>query len=281
MRAITRISILPALALLLGACAGTALDEAEYMTPQGPEFERHLHANYVDMSRGEFNEQDFPDSDKFAERAIAAASGAAPAPEDPSRRDIPRKHRRELAEARDALMTAFANGVRETNPVMAARAQIMFDCWVQEQEESFQPEEIRACRDGFHRAMAEVNAPPVAEQLEDRGEARVYGIHFDFDSAAIRPVSEPVLQEIRAVLEASPLMKLRIEGHTDAVGTDAYNADLSERRAHSVVNWLVENGIAEERLEARGAGESEPVAGNDTAAGRAENRRVELEAWTN
>jgi outer membrane protein OmpA-like peptidoglycan-associated protein len=99
---------------------------------------------------------------------------------------------------------------------------------------------------------------------------------FDFDRATIRPDAAPVLEPLLAMLQTDPSMNIDIEGHTDWIGSDAYNQGLSQRRAQAVVNWLVSRGIARERISAVGQGESEPVATNDTAAGRQLNRRVEV-----
>ncbi|MCY7355418.1 MAG: OmpA family protein [Lysobacter sp.] len=105
----------------------------------------------------------------------------------------------------------------------------------------------------------------------------VYGIYFSFASAVIRPQSARVLQEIAATLAAHPDWTLRIDGHTDGVGGEAANLDLSRRRAAAVKDALVkQHGIAAGRLATGGLGESRPKAGNDTAEGRALNRRVEL-----
>jgi len=298
---ILRIAALVAAPLLLAACAGTSLKKAETTTPQGTEFDRQLHANYVSLSRSEFDEGDYRDSDQFAERALAAAAGTAPEPEALEKRDLPRKHSGELADARSNLMAAFANGAREADPAKAARAQAMYECWLQEQEENFQPDDIAACRDGFNAVISGIEVKPqpvaevapepapepvvpeseVAQELVTKGEARVYGINFDFNSDNLREDATPVLQDIQAVLEAKPDMNLRIEGHTDALGADTYNEDLSQRRAQSVVNWLVSNGIDAVRLEAKGMGETQPVADNGTKEGRAENRRVELKTRAN
>jgi outer membrane protein OmpA-like peptidoglycan-associated protein len=105
----------------------------------------------------------------------------------------------------------------------------------------------------------------------------VYGIYFKFARADIRPVSEPVLKEIAAVLKNNPDWKLSIVGHTDNVGGDSSNLDLSRRRSQSVKAALVERyGIAASRLTTGGFGASQPQAKNDTPEGRARNRRVEL-----
>lgn len=105
----------------------------------------------------------------------------------------------------------------------------------------------------------------------------VYGIYFDFASDRLRPESTPVLSEIAAVLAKNPDWKLNINGHTDNVGSDASNLELSRLRARSVKSALVERfAVAADRLSTGGFGASQPQAKNDTAEGRGRNRRVEL-----
>jgi outer membrane protein OmpA-like peptidoglycan-associated protein len=117
----------------------------------------------------------------------------------------------------------------------------------------------------------------IEKDLQERGRAEIYGIYFDFDSDQIRSESEPVLTEIADVLKKQPEWKLNVEGHTDNVGGDKHNLDLSQRRAASVINALVTRyQIAADRLSPTGYGASRPKATNDTVEGRALNRRVEL-----
>jgi outer membrane protein OmpA-like peptidoglycan-associated protein len=105
----------------------------------------------------------------------------------------------------------------------------------------------------------------------------VYGIYFNFASDVLRPESEPVLKEIATALEAHPDWKLRVNGHTDNIGGEAMNQDLSRRRAQAVRHELAEHyKIAEARLSTEGFGASQPKESNDTDRGRALNRRVEL-----
>ena len=105
----------------------------------------------------------------------------------------------------------------------------------------------------------------------------IHGINFDFDSAQIRPDSEPVLQDLFEGLQADPSASIIIEGHTSSEGSDAYNRGLSERRARSVVEDLVRRGIDASRIRPVGKGEAEPIARNDDESGRSLNRRVEVE----
>jgi OOP family OmpA-OmpF porin len=102
------------------------------------------------------------------------------------------------------------------------------------------------------------------------------GVHFDFDKATLKPEAKIILNEAAALLNQHERVVVEVAGHTDSIGTDAYNQGLSERRANSVRDYLVEKGVRASRLTAKGYGESMPVASNDTSEGRAENRRVEL-----
>ncbi|MCP5058443.1 MAG: OmpA family protein [bacterium] len=104
------------------------------------------------------------------------------------------------------------------------------------------------------------------------------GVHFEFDRSEILPTGRTVLDAVASRLGECRETRVRIAGHTDSIGTDAYNQGLSERRAAAVANYLVGHGIAAARLDEVGHGEGRPVADNGTDAGRARNRRVELEA---
>ena len=112
------------------------------------------------------------------------------------------------------------------------------------------------------------------DALMESGEFTTRGILFAFDSDALLPESTPVLEDMVRTLEKHPELAIIIEGHTDSVGEDDYNLELSERRAGSVVAYLVERGIDSGRLESMGKGESAPVADNATSEGRKQNRRV-------
>ncbi|HSA58632.1 MAG TPA: OmpA family protein [bacterium] len=116
----------------------------------------------------------------------------------------------------------------------------------------------------------------IATNIAQTGRAIIYGVLFDTASDRIRAESDPTLNEVLGLMQAQPALNLEISGHTDSVGNDAYNQDLSKRRAQSVVAWLTAKGVAAGRLTAAGYGKTQPVADNATPQGRALNRRVEL-----
>lgn len=102
------------------------------------------------------------------------------------------------------------------------------------------------------------------------------GVNFDYDQASLRPESQSKLDEAAATLNKWGNVNVEVAGHTDSMGGDDYNMDLSQQRAEAVRTYLIGKGVAAERLTAKGYGESQPVAGNDTDEGRFKNRRVEL-----
>jgi len=102
------------------------------------------------------------------------------------------------------------------------------------------------------------------------------GILFDFDSAALRPEARENLRTLATSLQEYPNTDVMIVGHTDSRGSDAYNQGLSEQRAGSATDYLLAQGISRDRITMLGKGESEPVADNETEAGRQQNRRVEV-----
>jgi len=111
----------------------------------------------------------------------------------------------------------------------------------------------------------------------DRGLVLTLGdVLFETGKAALRPGALRHLYPLVTFLQKYPERRVVIEGHTDTVGSDAYNLDLSERRADAVRDFLLQNGVNPAQLTARGYGKASPVASNDTAAGRQHNRRVEL-----
>lgn len=121
-------------------------------------------------------------------------------------------------------------------------------------------------------AGAKVNAKGCEESLILRG------VYFSNDSSTLGVQDKLVLDSVAGILKQRPnFNRIEVRGHTDSVGSDAYNQKLSERRAKAVMDYLIAAGVSARKLTSRGLGESQPIASNDTPEGRAENRRVTLE----
>ncbi|MFO7894040.1 MAG: OmpA family protein [Longimicrobiales bacterium] len=128
-------------------------------------------------------------------------------------------------------------------------------------------------------------AKQLSDELENATVSRVgegivvtfdSGILFDFDSSELRDEARRNLEELASSVEDYPRTNVLVIGHTDATGSDAYNQDLSERRAQSAASYVAGQGVTEDRLSTRGMGEDDPVATNETEEGRQLNRRVEI-----
>ena len=121
-------------------------------------------------------------------------------------------------------------------------------------------------------AAAPVAAAPTADKVTFEADA-----FFDFDKSVLKPAGKAKLSDLVSKLQGTDIEVVVATGHTDAIGSDAYNMKLSLRRANAVKAFLVSKGIPADRVFVEGKGESQPVASNKTREGRAKNRRVEVE----
>lgn len=192
-------------------------------------------------------------------------------------------------EAGPVGVPVIVNGVSVVLPALHAKGRVSdargdgeMDLHVLDDPEN--PLVLRSRGPGFASEVLRIDYPlprgsasGIERKLAENRTAEVYGIYFSFASATIRPESEPVLREIADVMGRHPDWKLRIDGHTDNVGGDPSNLDLSRRRAAAVKAALVERfRLAAGRLATSGFGAGSPKDTNETVQGRARNRRVEL-----
>ncbi|MFP2924952.1 OmpA family protein [Pyxidicoccus sp. 3LG] len=140
--------------------------------------------------------------------------------------------------------------------------------------------ESNARWDGKKLAKATINCTrpesALSAELKDKGRVVLHGILFDTGKDTIRSESLPVLEALAGAMKETPNVAYRIEGHTDDRGGEAFNKSLSDKRAASVKKWLVDKGIPDKQLQTEGLGMSRPAMPNDSEAGRAANRRVEV-----
>lgn len=183
----------------------------------------------------------------------------------------------------------IVNGRRTSVRVLHAKGRLADDSGAGELEfhvldDPDNPLMLTTTGPGFTTRLTRIDypqAPGAAATIENRLAANepvdVYGIYFAFGSDRLRPESDRVLQEVADLLNKHADWKLQVDGHTDNIGGDAANLDLSRRRAAAVKAALVQrHAIAEQRLSSGGFGEGRPKDRNDTIEGRALNRRVEL-----
>ncbi|WP_298556273.1 OmpA family protein [uncultured Algibacter sp.] len=123
---------------------------------------------------------------------------------------------------------------------------------------------------------AVVIEPVVTKEVQKILNSYAKTILFNSGKSSVKKESNTVLNEIVGILKEYPSAKFSIEGHTDSIGSSVLNKNLSEARASSVMTFLIERGVASNRLTSKGYGESKPIATNSTKAGQSKNRRVEI-----
>jgi len=271
----------------LAACASTG-----EISGDATAFDRELHAGYAEMSQREFDETDLVDGRAFARRAQMAGAGAPPDPEPLAMRKLVEPHRSELADARDRLTKALGGGGKEKAPSDSARAQLGFDCWMQEAEENFQPDDIAGCKSQFMTAMSTLVAKlePMERQTAETSTERLpepqtaapaqaapmqYAVFFAFDKASITPKARTVIDSLAQQLKQAGQVKVELAGHADRAGPTTYNQQLSQKRVEAVVSELKKNGI-DAAIEAKAFGESQPIVATGDGVPEPRNRRVEI-----
>jgi outer membrane protein OmpA-like peptidoglycan-associated protein len=248
----------------LGACSGLKLQEAEMTAPGGGAFKEALHKYYIERSSAEFAEGDYQDSDYFASKAITASGETEVLPQEVGERQIPADRVDVMTSSRERLMAALAGGGRLKAPDDAARAQVMFDCWLREQEENFQPDDIEFCRSEFFSSLRAVEAA-IAVKAEapppppPAPEAATFNIYFDFDKSNIRDDQQSQLQVAVLAAQAAEGRSVSLSCHTDTAGHVDYNQALSVRRCNSVTGAMIEAGVDRSRIISYPVGQTQPL----------------------
>jgi OOP family OmpA-OmpF porin len=266
-------------ALSFVAACTTDLDRSRTVEPTGgTPFTQALTKEYKDLAAFEADQMyDWTDAGFYARKALAASSGQNVGPQDPAERDLPKDVLPEIQSTRQRLLTALDGGARESKPEIAARAQARFDCWLEQQEENFQNDDISACRDELLAALAELEAKPAAVAPAPAPAApQVYLVLFDFDKSNINAAGQAVINRVVADFSANKAKSISITGYTDRAGTDAYNLKLSERRADSARSALVAAGVPADAITTAWKGEAENAVPTADGVKEQANRRDEI-----
>ena len=273
----TKLTVAAVAMLGLSACAGFQLDNAKGLTPSGDAFSAALYKEYLVLAEMEFAEGDYEDSDVFANRSIASAGGTPPAPEEVGSRVIPTAAQAELTAARAKLMAALDGGARTANPAQAARAQASFDCWMQEQEENFQPADIKWCKDRFDAAMAQLGTPKAAAPKPSITFAN-FTVYFDFDRSTLTAETQSTLIDAANAADDMGAKSITVSGYADRSGSEEYNMRLSQRRAEAVAKELTSLiGANAPAMTLEAFGETQNKVVTPDGVKEAKNRRVKIE----
>ena len=288
MRTIWTLSVVGLAAMALSACAGFEYDKAKMVTPTGDAFSKALHKGYMEEAASEYKQGDYRSADAYSLRAEAAASGKPTAPEAIAARMIPESAKADLTAARQQLVAALDAGAAQKWPDLAARGQVKYECWMEQQEENFQADDIQACRSGFENAMVQIRAAmmpaatPAAAAAPAAPAAKAaapvpYTIMFGFNSSQIDADANRVVKDVVAAYKKSTVGSVVVSGFADRAGDPAYNANLSQKRAKTVADALVAGGIPRAKIGTVYFGENRSKRATDDGVRSVENRRVEIE----
>ena len=268
-----------AVVALSGALAACASDIQRVRSTEGTgsPFTRALTQEYKDFSAFEADEMyDWPNARHFARKGLLASEGEVVQPEDLGNWDLPAERVDELTAARAKLVGLLDAGARDRVSEAAARAQVRFDCWVEQQEENHQPDHISACRDQFFAALAELETAAPAQAAPVAIQPETYVAYFDFDKSNVKPEAAQILDKAIAAAKAGGTPSISVTGHADRSGSEDYNLSLSLRRADSVREYLIKGGVTAEQITVSGRGEAEPAVPTADGVKEPRNRRVEI-----
>ncbi len=275
-----KIAIAGVMLPFLAACAaGPDTMATKNMSNTSTPFNKALQSEYVMLAEAENNEYDIEDAMYFNNKAQMAAKGGDVQPQPLKERKITGDAQWELEAARQALRGLLLSGGKDFAPAESARAQAMFDCWMQEQEEGDQIKHINACRsafdEAFNAAEAKRPAPTVAAPMKkEMALPGPYIVYFDFDSFDLTASGEAVIAKAAKEGMAAGAKGVIVTGHTDTAGASEYNEGLSRARAATVGNQLMIEGIARSMVKRSASGETAPAVNTDDGAKEARNRRV-------
>ncbi len=275
-----RILAVVAATLLVAAC-GRQLGMVGDLAQQGNAFDQALYANYLERSQLEYGEGDYAKSDLFAIKARSAAAGEAFGPVNPGDYALPDGTASELTAARARLVTALDASGRTKLPDQAGRAQVMYDCWVEEQAENRQPDDIAYCRGEFLAAIAlveEALKPMAAMPAADPMLApKSWVVYFDFDKSNLSEQSLATIADAAAYAATSSKSLVVVEGHTDTAGSSAYNDGLAANRAEVVGDRMREIGAPKDDVAISSYGQELPAVATPDGVAEPLNRRVEIQ----
>ena len=276
--------------LLISGCSTYSLEKLRNTTPQGNAFQSALAKLYMNFADSEEKDYDWQDSWYFADKGLLAAYGKDTLPEELDNWNIPPEKLAHLKKGREDLLELLTPKNMAKKPEIAARAQFYFDCWMEQQEENWQKDDIEACRDNFVRALAKLDAvatkkskktlkkhqkrlskktaiKPTTTAMATMPTTTSFMLFFSPDSTALTTTAESVMNEVINTL-AKEVGKDYEVVIVDKSATRKNHLELSLERVQAVKHKLLEAGI----------GESVIVTGGSTGkqATRQTRRKIEI-----
>ncbi len=252
--------------------------------PEGLSFAYYLAEGYRYYAKWEDHVSDFASAQCFSARALAVERGEPVAPEALEARQLPAYALADLSLARQQLMQLLARQAAQRLPKLTAQAQVLFDCWMEQQEENLQPHDVAACRNGLALALCRLEqalaVPGTCYQTPRPQTAATHAqqrlLYFELDQTQLTPDGQATLQQLLQDLQARPARHIRLQGHTDLAGSLTYNDALSARRVEVIQQALRAGGVPATTLSSAHYGKTHPRVPTPDGVRLQENRRVEV-----
>ncbi len=270
-----KFAVLTAAVVALAGCANRPMNQLGSVSPTGTSFDSNLAQQYIGLSQVEKELGDNKDADAYARRAMAAAEGNPTQPDLPELRQLlPDKYKAELTTQRQRLVTALDSSGRTKAPADAARAQAMYDCWIEQATENIQEKHIEACRSAYMTAMANVEAALAAPAPVAAVPPGSYLVFFDFAKYNLTPEAMDIVNSAAGGITQGATV--HVIGNTDTVGSAEFNFRLGQQRADAVANQLMADGVSPSAITTESRGEESPLVPTGDGVAEPQNRRAEI-----
>lgn len=277
------LAVLASLMLLAACDSGGSLTELRHAQPATDPYQAALADNYAQLSAVKYAKEEWATSQFFADKGLMANRGQQVDPEDPANWSIAPAVANTLNSSREKLIDAVEAN-RSTQPALTAQAVVAYDRWVEAVANNPSADEIDAAGAAFQSSLAKLtqvqaaqpgtNAPVSEPGVKQNKTTTI--LYFPFDSDHLGSTAKTAINKLSANIKAAGNVNVNINGHADRAGTEAYNQDLSERRAKFVERALKETGVPAGILHYFAFGESDPAVPTADGVREPKNRRVEI-----
>jgi len=283
-----RIFLLLALSVVLSACV-SSVDQLRKMNLKGDDFQSELARQYLDFAESEADQYDWFNSAYFARKGLKVIKGENPPPEDLEKWSFQEEVVPTLVQAREYLLSVLDPETQKKFPKQAATAQFMFDCWVEQQEEGWQKDDIEHCREGFYKNLDSLFAltakpaieapialvePPKEPEKTSKTETKI--AYFKTDSSELDDSAKRIVSNIVSRLKDVKSYDITLNGYADNIGSEEMNMKLSKNRALAIKKALTDGRLDAKLITIFAFGNTEGRVKTPKNTHAKENRAVEI-----
>ena len=279
MKTISKIGLFGAAAILLGGCASMtdiqAVDQVKVAkVAGGTAFTQALAGEYRRYAIHESEVAgEWDHAARFARKGLIAAEGGVPEIETPKAWGVPADRMDVTTEAYNTLVGHFAHGAHDRKPVEAAHAQVMLECWMEEEAEG---DDTSTCMANFKATEPALRGMPMAKPVALPALPDAFIIYFDFDSSDITADAQKVADAVAHAVMMTKATRVVLTGHADRAGDVAYNETLSQARVKAASDAILRAGVGAMLVSKSASGETSPRVQTGDGVKEAQNRRVEI-----